>query len=95
MSENSSGEPQVRQVPVWDIFVRIFHWSLVVSFVGAYFTGDERDLAHEIIGYGVITLVVIRVLWGFFGSRYARFTDFIYRPSAVLAFLRSSAIACA
>lgn len=78
------------ETAVWDPVVRIFHWSLVGAFTIAYLTADEWDFAHEVTGYVVATLVVIRILWGFFGSEHARFRDFIYRPSVVLGFLRDS-----
>jgi len=75
---------------VWDPFVRIFHWSLLGLFVFAWFTGDEWQKAHEWAGYAVAGLVAARVLWGIVGSRHARFSDFVYRPSTVFAFLRDT-----
>ena len=66
----------VRQYRVWDPLVRIFHWSLVAAFVAnAVFTDDESSL-HEIVGYTVAGLIAFRILWGIFGSRYARFSSF-------------------
>lgn len=71
--------------------VRIFHWSLVGLFAFAFFTGDEWDRAHEIAGYAIAGLVAFRLVWGFVGSRHARFADFIRTPRTVLAFLRDTA----
>lgn len=90
MTDKDTSEATARYVTVWDPLVRIFHWSLVVGFAVAYLTGDEWDFAHEIVGYIVTTLIVIRVLWGFFGTRHARFRDFVYRPATVLGFVRDS-----
>lgn len=90
MTDKESSDQPTTYLTVWDPLVRIFHWSLVVGFAVAYLTGDEWDFAHEIVGYVIATLIVIRVLWGFFGTRHARFSDFVYRPAAVLAFLRDS-----
>jgi cytochrome b len=70
--------------------VRIFHWSLVVGFIAAYASGDEWDLLHEVVGYGIVALLAVRILWGFIGSRHARFRNFIHRPRTVLMFLHSS-----
>ncbi|VAV94548.1 Ni,Fe-hydrogenase I cytochrome b subunit [hydrothermal vent metagenome] len=77
-------------VKVWDIAVRIFHWSLVISFVIAWITADEWDKVHEIAGYVIGGLLILRVIWGFVGSKHARFSDFIYKPTTVLAYLRDS-----
>lgn len=70
-------------VKVWDPFVRVFHWSLVAGFTAnALFTDPEARL-HEWIGYVVLALIALRLVWGFIGPRHARFADF--PPSAAAA----------
>ena len=76
-------------IPVWDILVRVFHWSLVLAFTVAYLTEDDFEEFHIDAGYVVLGLISFRVLWGFVGSRYARFSDFIYSPSEIKAYLSS------
>jgi cytochrome b len=78
-------------VRVWDPVVRLFHWSLVASFVTAWVTGDELQCVHEIAGYVIVGLLAVRVLWGFVGTAHARFSDFVYRPSAVIGYLIDTA----
>ncbi len=78
-------------VKVWDPVVRLFHWSLVIAFTVAWLTGDELKRIHEWAGYTIVGLLVIRILWGFVGTSYARFGNFLYRPSTVMKFLLDTA----
>ena len=82
---------QRSDVTVWDPFVRIFHWSLVGMFVIAFATKDTYEIIHESAGYVVLVLVALRILWGFCGSRHARFRDFLYPPHKVARFVFDSA----
>jgi cytochrome b len=76
-----------KQVKVWDAFVRITHWALVAGFFVAYFTEDDLLTVHVWAGYLVGAIVVLRVLWGFVGPEYARFSNFIYSPARVIGYL--------
>jgi len=76
-------------VKVWDIAVRLFHWSLVLSFIIAYVSSEELDELHEISGYVVLALVLFRIIWGFVGSKHARFSDFIYSPGTAISYVKS------
>ena len=78
-------------VRVWDPVVRIFHWSLVAAFIIAWATGDEFERLHLAVGYFLAGLIVVRIVWGFIGSRYARFADFLYGPKTVAGFLADTA----
>ncbi len=83
---------ETKQVTVWDPLVRIMHWTLVLSFAAAYLTGDEWEEweeVHEIGGYAALGLILFRILWGFVGSKHARFSDFLYSPAAVMEYLKS------
>ena len=72
---------------VWDPIIRVFHWGLVAAFTVAYLSAEEFSTIHEIAGYVVAGLVAFRLIWGFVGSRYARFSQFIKAPGATLSYL--------
>jgi cytochrome b len=76
------------EIKVWDPLVRLFHWSLVAAFVIAYLTGDELEKVHEFAGYFIVGLVVFRLIWGFVGTKHARFSDFVFSPPTVIAYLK-------
>jgi cytochrome b len=75
-------------VKVWDLFVRMFHWSLATLFIVAYATGDEIERVHIAAGYAIVGLLALRVAWGLIGPRHARFANFVRPPREVLAYLR-------
>ena len=74
-------------VQVWDIAVRIFHWSLVASFFIAYLSEDDFETLHVYAGYLVLALISFRLVWGIIGTKYARFTSFVYGPDRVKRYL--------
>ncbi len=74
-------------VAVWDILIRIFHWSLVIAFSLAYLTSEEENIWHIYAGYTVLGLVIFRILWGMIGSRHARFSNFICSPISVYHYI--------
>jgi cytochrome b len=78
---------------VWDLPVRLVHWLLVLGIAGSYAThklGVEYFRYHLWCGYLVMVLVPFRILWGFVGTRHARFTSFVRGPRATLAYLRGA-----
>ncbi|MCU0933010.1 MAG: cytochrome b/b6 domain-containing protein [Thiobacillaceae bacterium] len=79
------------RVYVWDLPTRLFHWLLVVLIAAAYLTAsfDAMDW-HRRIGLTLLGLLVFRLVWGFVGSRHARFAEFLRGPAVVLAYLRGA-----
>jgi cytochrome b len=80
--------PDNDTVKVWDPLVRIFHWTLVISFTLAYASGDEWLDLHVLAGYTIAGLLAFRLVWGAIGTRHARFSDFVRRPADILAYLK-------
>jgi len=78
-------------IRVWDPFVRAFHWALVLSFALAWLSSEDAEGLHAAAGYVAGALVAARVVWGFAGPRYARFSQFVRPPQTVAAYLRAVA----
>jgi cytochrome b len=79
------------RVRVWDPFVRLFHWSLVACVALDWFVLGGNHAPHRWDGYAAAALVAARIVWGFVGSRYARFSQFFPTPTRIrehLAYLR-------
>jgi cytochrome b len=78
-----------QRILVWDLPTRIFHWALALSFAGAFLTAESerwRDI-HVLLGYTVLGLIAFRLIWGFVGTRYSRFAEFVRRPAYVIRYL--------
>ncbi|MFU8896521.1 MAG: cytochrome b/b6 domain-containing protein [Gammaproteobacteria bacterium] len=75
---------------VWDIPLRLFHWLLVLLFAASWLTAELGLIElHFYAGYGIATLVLFRLAWGFAGPRYARFNSFVAGPRRVLRYVRN------
>ena len=73
--------PTIR-VRVWDRAVRVLHWAGVVALAGAWLTSGRWTRWHEPAGDAVLAIVAARIVWGFVGSRHARFAGFVRAPRA-------------
>ena len=77
--------------PVWDLPTRLFHWSLVALIAFSWWSAENDELdMHVWSGMAVLTLLLFRLLWGFFGSSTARFTSFVRGPRMVVDYLRGA-----
>ena len=77
---------------VWDLPTRVFHWTLVVL-VGVSFTtglmgGFNIMDYHMLSGYGILSLVIFRILWGVIGNDQARFSSFVKGPKTTIAYAK-------
>ena len=78
-----------RLIAVWDPVVRFFHWLVVAGFAANMFLAEEGKLVHRWIGYAILALIGVRLLWGFVGTSYARFSNFIPTPSQLWGYAKS------
>jgi len=82
----------VQQIYVWDRFVRLFHWGLLVAVtlaaLSGFWLGATWIRLHVVAGLLAASLVLLRLIWGLTGSHHARFSSFVRAPHEVLAHLR-------
>lgn len=81
----------MQRILIWDLPLRIFHWSLLVMVVAAFVSvqiGGNAMVWHGRFGMAILGLLAFRLSWGLIGSTYARFPVFVRGPKTVLAYLR-------
>jgi cytochrome b len=90
-AEAASAAANPQRALVWDAAVRVFHWLMVLCFAGAWLTADSERwrLLHVTLGYTMAGLVGFRIVWGWLGTRHARFGSFVRGPAAVRRYLTS------
>lgn len=71
---------------VWDPLVRITHWTFAIGCAAAFLTEEQRSL-HKLVGYAVLAALAVRLIWGFIGTRHARFSSFVRSPRVVLDYV--------
>ncbi|MCW1402646.1 cytochrome b/b6 domain-containing protein [Novosphingobium sp. MW5] len=82
----------MRKTRLWDLPIRLVHWSLVVLIPAMWWTAENGDLStHMTLGYVILAIVLFRIIWGFVGSSNARFSQFLKGPGAVMAHLGGKA----
>ena len=77
-------------VRVWDLPTRLFHWLLVLCFVGAFVSvkiGGNAMLWHQRCGYAIGALLLFRLLWGVLGGYWSRFGRLGLAPGRVLRYV--------
>ncbi len=87
----SPTQDKVAEVRVWDLLVRVGHWLLVAGFSIAYFSSEGADegvrqFVHTYAGFAIAAVLVLRIVWGFVGTKYARFRSFLFSPLTALRY---------
>jgi cytochrome b len=82
-----------KQLLVWDLPLRLFHWLFAVSILGSWYTAEqEGELIglHMQLGYYILGLVIFRLIWGFAGTKHSRFNQFFPTPSRIRSYFKAS-----
>lgn len=80
---SSPSRNEARRIRVWDLPLRLFHWSLVAAIAVALLSAEEDSALnqwHVMAGWIAAVLIVFRIAWGFFGGEHSRFANFV-RPT--------------
>ncbi len=73
---------------VWDLPIRLFHWSLVLLIGVSLLSGKKGEMeVHMASGLFLLTLLLFRFLWGIVGSTTARFSYFLCGPRSLWTYL--------
>jgi cytochrome b len=76
-------------IEVWDPLVRLGHWLLVAAVLTAWLTRKGGGRWHEWVGYASLAIVVVRLIWGRWGTSTARFASFVRSPIVTLHYARA------
>lgn len=86
---NKTNNSGLRAVRIWDLPTRLFHWALALSVIGAFVSVKMGNMEWHIrLGEWVFCLILFRIIWGFIGPYYARFSQFIKGPSSIIEYLK-------
>ncbi len=80
-------------VLIWDLPTRVFHWTLVICVIGAIISikiGKAYLLEwHPRFGIMTLSLIIFRIIWGFIGPFYARFSQFLVSPKKIFRYIKN------
>ena len=87
---STSPDPQKPSTTlIWDLPIRCFHWGSVIAFGFCWWSAENGQMDwHVRSGYGLLVLLLFRLIWGFVGSETARFRQFLRGPKAVFAAIK-------
>lgn len=78
----------MKTIRVWDPVVRILHWALVFCVIGNLLN-ESGETVHRFLGYTACIVVGLRIVWGFVGTRHARFSDWFPTPARLFPYLKA------
>lgn len=80
---------------IFDVPTRLFHWSFagffVISYIIANIADDESPLFpyHALSGICLVFIVLLRIIWGCWGTQYARFSSYQLNPVSLITYLKA------
>ncbi|NKE46560.1 hydrogenase [Roseomonas frigidaquae] len=81
MARETTPLPGTRRLKVWDPWIRLVHWLIVLLIPLSWWSAEtHRFDLHVLSGYTMLTLLLFRIAWGFVGSHTARFRNFLASP---------------
>lgn len=84
----------MRQILVYDLPTRLFHWLFAGLFVTAFAIANlvdddsARFSLHMLAGLGMVFVIVLRLIWSLVGTRHARLTDLALSPAQLIGYLK-------
>jgi cytochrome b len=89
MVETASQDRIMPRVKLWDVPIRVVHWSFVLLLPALWWTWKKDDIGtHKLLGYVLLGLLIFRIFWGLAGSETALFSGFVRGPRAVGGYVR-------
>jgi cytochrome b len=78
-------------IKVWSLFVRLSHWLLVAAFFTAFTLRNSEwyRQIHVYAGYTAGVILIARIVWGFIGTGYERFSAFPFNIPAAINFVKT------
>jgi cytochrome b len=90
MANSDGDETAPARVRVWDVPVRIFHWTIVGLIATSWVAADQGFMrVHLWSGSAMLAFLLFRLVWGIVGSTTARYSDFIRSPRAAFGYVRA------
>lgn len=84
----------MRQVLVYDLPTRVFHWLFAGFFITAFAIANlvdddsARFSLHVLAGLGMVFVIGLRLVWSVVGTQHARLTDLALNPVQLVGYFK-------
>lgn len=82
----------MRNQLIYDLPMRIFHWLFAGLFIAAFLIAKTVDDESPVFSYHMLAglllgfTVLLRILWGFIGTKHSKFASFAVHPKDLVAY---------